>query len=109
MMKYLSFIETPSFSRARSAIMMDDEFRELQTWLLEHYDHGDTIAGTGGCQKIRWSRKNVAGKRGGVRIIYYLKLSSKRIYLLMVYPKNVKDDLTGKEKQAIAKAILLMK
>ncbi|EHM44474.1 hypothetical protein C7387_0182 [Yokenella regensburgei] len=105
MMKYLSFIETPLFSRDRHSVMEEDEFQELQSYLLEHHEHGYVIAGTGGCQKIRWSRRNVVGKRGGIRVIYYVRLCSEKIYLLMVYPKNVKDDLTEKEKQAIAKVI----
>lgn len=38
------------------------------------------------------------GKRGGVRVIYYIKLASGRVYLVLIYPKNVKDDLTESEK-----------
>ena len=43
------------------------------------------------------------GKRGGVRIIYYVRSASGKLYLLLVYPKNAKDDLSEKEK-AILKA-----
>ncbi|MEC3782490.1 type II toxin-antitoxin system RelE/ParE family toxin [Escherichia coli] len=37
-------------------------------------------------------------KRGGVRVIYYVRLASGRLYLLLIYPKNAKDDLSEKEK-----------
>lgn len=53
--------------------MDDDEFRELQTYLLEAHERGDTISHTGGCRKIRWSRPGM-GKRGGVRVISTLAL-----------------------------------
>ncbi|MDX7626864.1 type II toxin-antitoxin system RelE/ParE family toxin [Enterobacter bugandensis] len=78
--------------------MDDDECRELQTYLLEAHDRGDTISHTGGCRKIRWSRAGM-GKR--VRVIYYLRLASGRLYLLLIYPKNAKDDLSENEKAAM--------
>lgn len=101
-MNYLEFIESTSFSKARRELM-DDDFRELQSYLLEDHERGDTISQTGGCKKIRWSRSGM-GKRGGVRIIYYVRLLSGKIYLLLIYPKNAKDDLSESEK-AILKAI----
>lgn len=44
------------------------------------------------------------GKRGGVRVIYYVRSASGKLYCLLVCPKNAKDDLSDKEK-AILKAI----
>lgn len=101
-MNYLEFIETTTFSKARRELMEDDEFQELQSHLLDNHERGDTISQTGGCKKIRWSRPGM-GKRGGVRIIYYVRLTSGRLYLLLIYPKNVKEDLSEKEK-AVLKA-----
>lgn len=100
---YLEFIETTGFSKARKELMQEDEFQEFQSYLLKNHEDGDTISNTGGCKKIRWSRPGM-GKQGGVRIIYYVKLLSGRLYLLSIYPKNVKADLTDKEK-AMIKAI----
>ncbi|WP_277973378.1 type II toxin-antitoxin system RelE/ParE family toxin [Pantoea agglomerans] len=101
-MNYLVFVETTEFSKIRRELMSDDEFQELQSYLLESHERGDTISQTGGCKKIRWSRPGM-GKRGGVRIIYYVRSASGKLYLLLVYPKNAKDDLSEKEK-AILKA-----
>ncbi|HDZ0852236.1 TPA: type II toxin-antitoxin system RelE/ParE family toxin, partial [Klebsiella pneumoniae] len=89
-MNYLEFVETSAFSGLRKELMDDDEFRELQTYLLEAHDRGDTISHTGGCRKIRWGRPGM-GKRGGVRVIYYVRLASGRLYLLLIYPKSAKD------------------
>ncbi|HHL0224182.1 TPA: type II toxin-antitoxin system RelE/ParE family toxin [Klebsiella pneumoniae] len=102
-MNYLEFVETSAFSGLRKELMDDDEFRELQTYLLEAHDRGDTISHTGGCRKIRWGRPRM-GKRGGVRVIYYVRLASGRLYLLLIYPKNAKDELSEKEK-AVMKAL----
>ena len=40
------------------------------------------------------------GKRGGGRVIYFLA-SAEIIYLILAYPKNVKDNLTATEKAAL--------
>ena len=107
-MDYLEFIETTAFSALRKGLMNDDELRELQTFLIENPEKGDTISHTGGCKKIRWGRQN-AGKQGGIRIIYYLRLASGRIYLLLVFPKSEKSDLTGTEKMLLRAAVQKMK
>ncbi|WP_338883302.1 addiction module toxin RelE [Xenorhabdus sp. TH1] len=49
------------------------------------------------------------GKRGGIRVIYYVKTLSGRIYLLLVYPKNVQADLTQEQKAQLKNAIQQMK
>ena len=87
-----TFIELQGFSKRRQTLLPDDEFRAFQEVLIEDPEAGDTIAGTGGFRKIRWSRQGI-GKRGGVRIIYYNVTSKGRIYLALVYPKNEQDNL----------------
>ncbi|MGJ0577275.1 type II toxin-antitoxin system RelE/ParE family toxin [Xenorhabdus bovienii] len=107
-MDYLEFIETTTFSRVRTELMEDDEFQELQNHLLKHHEKGDTISQSGGCKKIRWSRKGM-GKRGGIRVIYYVRTLSGRLYLLLVYPKNAQADLTQDQKTQLKNAIQYMK
>ena len=62
------------------------------------------IRGTGGVRKIRWT---MAGRRmrGGSRIIYYWLAKEEHIYLLTVYAKGAKDDLTAAERAAWRKAV----
>ncbi|WP_395165620.1 type II toxin-antitoxin system RelE/ParE family toxin [Klebsiella variicola] len=74
--------------------------RKWQTYLLEAHDRGATISHPGGCRKSRWSRPGMV-KRGGVRVIDYLRLASGRLYLSLIYPKNAKDDLSENEKAAM--------
>jgi len=38
-----------------------------------------------------------AGKSGGIRVIYYWVTRRDQIYLLVVYPKSKKDNLTDRE------------
>jgi mRNA-degrading endonuclease RelE of RelBE toxin-antitoxin system len=67
-----SFIETKIFTRLVQDYLTDDEYRELQTMLIEQPEAGDVIPGSGGVRKLRW-RAPGRGKRGGYRVIYYLK------------------------------------
>ena len=90
------FIETPTFTRLVLALLHDDEYRELQVDLMEDPKRGDIIAGGGGIRKLRYGVKG-RGKSGGVRVIYYWIKDNHQIYMLVMYPKSVKDTLSDKE------------
>ncbi len=62
------------------------------------------IAGTGGARKARAARGG-RGKSGGARIIYYVVTREDVLYLLDVYAKSAKEDLSDAEKQEIRKLI----
>ena len=61
--------------------MDDEEFAVLQQYLVEHPDAGDVIPRSGGCRKLRW-RDTGRGRRGGIRVIYFLRLASGQIVLV---------------------------
>jgi hypothetical protein len=62
------------------------------------------IAGTGGARKARAARGG-RGKSGGGRIIYYVVTRKSVLYLLDVYAKSAKEDLTDAEKREIRKVV----
>jgi len=100
------FVETPVFTRQISALLKDDEYAGLQGLLSAKPDFGDLIPGTGGLRKIRWPRKSQArGKRGGIRVIYYVQFAEDEIYLVLAYSKSVRDDLTRQDKDALRNII----
>lgn len=92
----MEFIETPTFTRLLSALLDDDEYRELQNVLVDDPGRGDLIKGGGGIRKLRHALPG-RGKSAGVRVIYYWVKNDHLVYLLVVYPKSSKDDLTDKE------------
>jgi len=72
--------------------------------LLDYPTRGQLIERTGGFRKVRFARPSRReGKSGGTRVIYYLLDRRDRIYLLLVYAKGVKDDLTRTEENDLRK------
>ena len=92
----MEFIETPTFTRMVTELLSDDEYCELQSVLVEDPARGDLIQGGGGIRKFRHAVKG-RGKSGGVRVIYYWIKDNHQIYMLVVYPKSKKDNLTDQE------------
>ena len=98
------FIETSTFTRLLPRHLDDDGYAALQAFLSVHPEAGDVIRGTGGVRKIRWTMPGT-GKRGGSRVIYYWLAKEDHIYLLTVYAKGTKDDLTATEREEWRKAV----
>ena len=83
--------ETPVFVRYASEIWSDAERMEFISWIASHPHAGDVIPGSGGCRKVRWSRRG-KGKRGGARVIYFCD-ADEVVWLLVVYAKSEFDKL----------------
>lgn len=94
------FVESRAFSRTRLQHMDDEEFDYLQRALLGQPDAGALIAGTGGLRKLRWAGSG-RGKRGGMRVIYLHLEDHALVFFLLLYPKNVQDDLTPEQKRVL--------
>ena len=75
---------------------------EFITFIAYNPLAGDIIPGGGGLRKVRWARQG-KGKRGGVRVVYYIHDASIPLFLITVYAKGRKDDLTPDELKAMRK------
>ena len=90
----LTFIETKLFTSLIQEYLADDEYSALQQALATNPEAGDVIRGSGGVRKIRWGVEG-RGKRGGIRIIYYLRSSQNEVWMLTVYAKNEESSISG--------------
>jgi len=89
-----TFIESSIFAKELAKYLSDDEYRELQTFLIANPDSGNIIPGLGGVRKLRWKVRG-QGKRGGVRVIYYLQSRNREIWLLTLYSKSRLTNIPG--------------
>lgn len=87
-----AFIETKVFTRLVEEYLSDDEYLQLQTALTRDPEAGPVIPESGGIRKLRWGLPG-RGKRGGLRVIYYLRSQNGVIWLLTLYPKNVVENI----------------
>jgi len=92
----MEFIETPTFTRLITELLPDDDYRLLQTELMENPEKGALIRHGGGIRKVRFAAQG-KGKSGGIRVIYYWLTDDHQIYMLLAYPKSKKDTLSNEE------------
>ncbi len=59
------------------------------------------MQGTGGIRKLRWSAQG-RGKSGGVRVIYYYHNGTIPLFLLTVFGKGEKANLSKVERNHLA-------
>jgi hypothetical protein len=90
----ISFIETKLFTRLVQEYLSDDEYSKLQQALLANPEAGAVIPGSGGIRKLRWGVAG-RGKRGGIRVIYFLRTRQGQIWMLTLYPKNVAKNIAA--------------
>jgi hypothetical protein len=95
-----TFIESSAFSRERDHYLVDDEYSDVQQYLINDPEAGEIIPGSGGVRKLRWSRRGM-GKRGGVRIIYYIEKKRDELWMLALYAKSVHDNIPAHIVRAI--------
>jgi hypothetical protein len=88
----LTFVETNLFSRLADEYLGEEGLLALQVHLLAQPNIGKVIPGSGGVRKFRWGMPG-RGKRGGLRVIYFLRARHGQIWLLTLYPKNVSENI----------------
>ena len=93
-------VETPIFQRRAEKLLAVAEREELIAHLAANPEAGELIVGAGGVRKVRWGGRS-KGKRGGVRVIYYVADENTPLYALLIYGKDEQDDLTGEQRKTV--------
>ncbi len=85
------FIESAGFDRVRARYLDDDEYGELQQFMMQNPEAGAMVRGSGGVRKLRWRREG-AGKRGGLRVIYFVRYQPNEFWMLALYAKTKQEN-----------------
>ncbi len=102
-----TIIELPEFLRKSGKLLTSSERLSIINYLAAHPAAGDIMQGTGGIRKLRWSAQG-KGKSGGVRVIYYHYNESMPLFLLTLFGKGEKANLTKTERNDLAKFTTLL-
>lgn len=99
-----SVIETNAYlAAAKNAGMSAEEQAGVVDLIAANPEAGEIMPGCGGARKLRVAKPG-KGKSGGYRVITYFAGAEVPVFLLTVFPKNMKSSLTKAEQNAFAKA-----
>lgn len=104
----VTIAEVPEFVRRAARLLSAEERMALVEYLAANPRAGDLVPGTGGVRKLRWARGG-RGKSAGVRAIYYFHSEAMPLYLLTVFGKNERADLTAAERNELAGLARMLK
>ena len=96
----ITVVELPLFQRQARDVWDDADRTAFVDFIARNPDSGDLIPETGGVRKIRW-RRHGAGKRGGARVVYFYHDAQMPIFLLLVYAKAQRENMTPDEKKQV--------
>jgi len=102
-----TIVELPEYKKQVQKHLSKSDSDLLINYLAEHPKAGDLMQGTGGIRKLRWA-KSGSGKSGGVRVVYYYHNESMPLFLLSLFGKNEKANLTNAERNLLAKFISIL-
>ena len=103
----LTVAELPEYLRAAVRLLAEVDRHAIIDHLAAHPADGDLIEGTGGVRKLRWGRDG-RGKSGGVRVIYYFHSEAMPLYLLTMFAKNERANLSKAERNELAGLVDLL-
>jgi len=103
----ITIVELPEFQKRSAKTLKAEEGDDLLYYLSENPTSGDLIQGSGGVRKLRWKSKG-KGKSGGSRIIYYYHNEEIPLFLLTLFPKNEKVNISSSEKKELSKLVKIL-
>lgn len=94
-------VETQAFRRAANdAGLSDDERQAITNLIAANPKIGDLIEGTGGARKFRFAGRG-KGKSGGYRVITFYAADDVPVFLLDLYGKGEKVNLSKSERNEL--------
>jgi hypothetical protein len=95
-------VETPGYLASARNLFTQEERNDIVSLLAADPKAGDVMEGTGGFRKLRVAREGM-GKSGGARVIYIFRSTEFPVFLITVFPKNQKANLSKKERNELKK------
>ena len=107
---WFDFIEIAAFTQTLVKLMPDTQYAEVQREILANPEVGTVMPGCGGMRKMRAEDQDRSkGKRGGYRIIYLNVPEAQCVFMIAIYGKNTKENLTQDDKHRLKAAAVQLK
>jgi hypothetical protein len=97
-------VETPSYLADAERLFSLDEQKAIVDRLASDPTCGVVIPGGGGIRKVRFGF-GARGKSGGARIVYLFSGTDLPVFILAVFAKNEKANLSVSERNALGKMV----
>ena len=95
----ISVVETPEFLSAARKLLTEDERSRLIDMIAHNPRCGVLIQGSGGVRKLRWALEG-RGKSGGARVIYFYHDPGMPLFLLTMFAKNERANISPADRNA---------
>lgn len=96
--------ETASYLAKPNGLLTQTEQDEIVQVLARDPTCGDVVVGTGGIRKMRFAFGG-RGKSGGARVVYHFRDHGMPLYVLTLFAKNEKANLSLAERNALARLV----
>jgi RelE toxin of RelEB toxin-antitoxin system len=100
-------VETPSYLADAERLFSLNERKAIVDRLAADPTCGVVIPGGGGIRKVRFGF-GARGKSGGARIVYLFSGTDLPVFILTVFAKNEKANLSVSERNALGKMVAAM-
>jgi mRNA-degrading endonuclease RelE of RelBE toxin-antitoxin system len=100
----MTVVETVRLLKDAEKLMPGSDRARLVEFIGANPEAGDVIPETGGVRKLRWALAG-GGKSGGARVIYFFHNENLPVFLLAMYGKKEKANLSKAERNAMAKIV----
>jgi hypothetical protein len=106
--KFVTVVETAEYLKKAAKLLSAAERDELVDRLAVDPRCGEIIPQSGGVRKVRIALEG-RGKRGGARVIYYYHSEAAPLFILTVYAKAERDDLSAADLKRYRAMVTLIK
>jgi hypothetical protein len=105
---WMTVFETASYLARAQKLLTQSEQENVVRMVAQDPTCGDLMEGTGGVRKVRIGVGG-RGKSGGARVVYFFHGEAMPLYLLGLFAKNDKANLTKAERNALASLVVELK
>ncbi len=103
MTKLVTVVETANFAARAKRLLSEAQRQRIAVMVAEDPECGETMVGTGGCRKARFALPG-RGKSGSLRFVYLNCGEDGPVFLVALFAKNEKSNLSREERNRLAKA-----